>query len=92
MKWNVAMAVCLAWSAFLVSPAFAGDEKKTVRENPFRPGEYDVFEDGQRTGAVRPNPFVPERWDLFDSEGRRTGQVRKNPFVDEWDVEREDRD
>jgi len=75
----------------LATPALAGDADRTVRENPFNRGQYDVYDgDGARVGTVRENPFTDGQYDVYDRAGQRTETVRENPFkADSYDVTRD---
>jgi hypothetical protein len=84
---RLVLAVAIA-SAILAGRAYGGDGDRTVRENPFIDGQYDVYESGKRVGTVRANPFIADQYDTYDADGRRTGELRRSPFVGgEWKLD-----
>jgi hypothetical protein len=74
----ILIALALLW--IFPSPASAGDERLTIRESPFKKGEYDVLENGRRVGTVRENPFRSGELELRDRQGRREATIEKSPF------------
>jgi hypothetical protein len=77
---SAVVAIALLW--LLATPAVAGDERLTIQKSPFTKGEYDVLENGRRTGTVRENPFRPGELELRDRQGRRKATIEKSPFRD----------
>ena len=81
--------------ALLVTTAVgarAEDGRRTVRKDPFVRDQYNVYEDGHRTGTVRPNPFVKGQLDVRDEHGRVRETVRPDPFVKgQYDIDADGR-
>ena len=70
----------------------AEDGRRTVRKDPFVHDQYNVYEDGHRTGTVRPNPFVKGQLDVRDEHGRVRETVRPDPFVKgQYDIDADGR-
>ena len=88
-RWRV---VAIVFVLTCAAAADADDRERSVRKNPFVKDQYDVYENGRRTGTVRANPFAKGQLDVRDEHGRTRETVRPNPFVtDQYDVYRDGR-
>ena len=88
-QWRL-LAVLLLMT--IAAGARAEDGRSTVRKDPFMRDQYNVYEDGHRTGTVRPNPFVKGQLDVRDEHGRVRETVRPDPFVKgQYDIDTDGR-
>jgi putative transcriptional regulator len=62
--------------SLLASRAVAGEADSTIRENPFREGEYEVLKNGRRVGTVRESPFRDGEREIQDRHGSRRAREK----------------
>jgi hypothetical protein len=75
----------VVFAAAVIATAVHAEDTVTLHEHPFLPGNYDMIQNGQRTGAVRQHPFQPGEYEVFDRDGRRVGTIRQEPFREQPD-------